>query len=199
MKTILFVSLVALSFNCAASLEDQLRSIQAEEVQEAQKVESAEQKRQESKKVAAQQKADEAARKAASLQAERARMIVVKKAEALVVAKARQEKEEAKTNERLADKYREQAYEDEIRELEMMERRAMAKARAKNAERMVNTQVDSATADVEMKRSATDLIQSKADTNRIEAKGNKALKEKLGDAVINTSEAEVNKSKSWLN
>ncbi len=179
--------MVILSFNTSATIS--LESLHAEEAAEASKVAIEAQRVRDINLKAAQEKARKQAKAAADKQAVIAKASAAKRANEATAAKVRQEKSDAANDERLADKYREQAYEDEIRNLELIERRAVAKARAENADRMVNAKIDSVVADVNIKKAEGDRIQSTADAARMEASGNKHLKEKIGEAVVNESKS----------
>ncbi|MGI3004044.1 DUF5384 family protein [Shewanella algae] len=99
--------------------------------------------------------------------------------------------QKALTNERLADKHRDQQYEDELRALELEERKmmlaekkAMAEARAKRAADFANNQVNAEKAVISETTATADLIQSKADATRIKAESNAELQKKQGEAIV---------------
>lgn len=115
----------------------------------------------------------EAARKAAIQREKR------EKAIAAEIAEIKAEKERD-YNERIADKKRDQSYEDELRALELEERKlelARKKARVNREDDFI---------DQELKREAarTDVIQSDADATRHLSRGAENLMNKEGDARI---------------
>ncbi|MDG6897329.1 hypothetical protein A6A19_04815 [Actinobacillus delphinicola] len=80
----------------------------------------------------------------------------------------------------LADKKRDQDYEDKLRTLQLKDKELdikMKEARANRADEFVDVELAHAKAKI-------DKVQSEADANRLEAQGNKALKEKMGYAEI---------------
>ncbi len=80
----------------------------------------------------------------------------------------------------MADKKRDQDYEDKLRALQLKDKELdikMKEARANRADEFVDAELAHAKAKI-------DKVQSEADANRLEAQGNKALKEKVGEAEI---------------
>ena len=120
----------------------------------------------------------EKAQRQAELAAQRAHE--QKMAKTAAQAAARQ----AKENERLADKARDQSYEDELRALALEEKRmelahkkAMLEAQSKAADKYVEQ-------DLNVRKAATDVIQSQADANRNVTEGIRDNLQKNGDAQI---------------
>lgn len=105
------------------------------------------------------------------------------KAKAQALAKEREKAEairQREYQEYMADKKRDQSYEDELRLLELEERKlelARKKARVKREDDFI---------DQELKRenARTDVIQSEADVNRNISSGSKTLLEKEGEARV---------------
>ena len=80
----------------------------------------------------------------------------------------------------MADKKRDQDYEDKLRALQLKDKELdikMKEARANRADEFVD-------AELAHEKAKIDKVQSEADANRLEAQGNKALKEKVGEAEI---------------
>lgn len=107
---------------------------------------------------------------------------------AAAAAKVRQ----AKENERLADKARDQGYEDELRALAIEEKRmelahkkAMLEAQSKAADKYVEQ-------DLNVRKAATDVIQSQADANRNITKG-------IQNNLESQGKAEEKRAGNWFN
>lgn len=131
----------------------------------------------------AQRLAKEEAQRQAQLAAQRAheqKMAKIAAAQRAKQAAARQ----ARENERLADKARDQNYEDELRALALEEKRmelahkkAMLEAQSKAADKYIEQ-------DLNTRKAATDVIQSQADANRNVTEGIRDNLQKNGDAQI---------------
>ena len=107
---------------------------------------------------------------------------------AAAAAKVRQ----AKEDERLADKARDQGYEDELRALALEEKRmelahkkAMLEAQSKAADKYVEQ-------DLNVRKAATDVIQSQADANRNITKG-------IQNNLESQGKAEEKRAGNWFN
>lgn len=107
-----------------------------------------------------------------------------RKAQLAAKAEVERIEKERAYNEYMSDKKREQSFEDELRRLELEERKsaleerkAMRAARSKRAD-------DFAIEDLNRIKADTDVIQSQADVDRSIAKGTQTLMEKEGDARI---------------
>lgn len=135
----------------------------------------------------AQRLAKEEAQRQAELAAQRAheqKMAKIAAAQRAKQAAAQAAARQAKENERLADKARDQSYEDELRALALEEKRmelahkkAMLEAQSKAADKYVEQ-------DLNTRRAATDVIQSQADANRNVTEGIRDNLQKNGDAQI---------------
>ncbi|MCI6988895.1 MAG: DUF5384 family protein [Campylobacter sp.] len=77
----------------------------------------------------------------------------------------------------MSDKKRDQDFEDELRRLELEERKAMRQARFKRADEFVSEELN-------RQKAQTDVIQSEASVDRSLAEGAKDLMSKEGDARI---------------
>lgn len=131
--------------------------------------------------------AAEKAERQAELAAQRAheqKMAKIAAAQRAKQAAAQAAARQAKENERLADKAREQSYEDELRALALEEKRmelthkkAMLEAQSKAADKYVEQ-------DLNVRKAATDVIQSQADANRNVTEGIRDNLQKNGDAQI---------------
>lgn len=135
----------------------------------------------------AQRLAKEEAQRQAQLAAQRAheqKMAKIAAAQRAKQAAAQAAARQAKENERLADKARDQGYEDELRALALEEKRmelahkkAMLEAQSKAADKYVEQ-------DLNVRKAATDVIQSQADANRNVTEGIRDNLQKNGDAQI---------------
>lgn len=131
--------------------------------------------------------AAEKAERQAELAAQRAheqKMAKIAAAQRAKHAAAQAAARQAKENERLADKARDQNYEDELRALALEEKRmelahkkAMLEAQSKAADKYVEQ-------DLNVRKAATDVIQSQADANRNVTEGIRDNLQKNGDAQI---------------
>lgn len=126
---------------------------------------------------------------AAEAEGKRAEAAAAKKARERAAAKAAEvaRQKERAYQEYLKDKQRDQAYEDEIRKLDLEERRLALKRQQKRVER------EDDFIEQELKREAarTDVIQSEADANRSISRGAESLMNKEG-------EARVKKESGWF-
>lgn len=129
----------------------------------------------------AQQRAQQAAYAAAQAREARAA------AAAREVAAARQKKLDAKED-------RDQAYEDKLRDLDLQEREVSLQAK-KTAVSRENDIIDS---DLQKKSAETDLIKSRADSNRNLSEGTKTLLEKNGNRAELEGQAAVKKESGWF-
>lgn len=177
MKALIFITTLTLSSLANASLEDALGSIheaeKAETLSTQQKWEAERQAK--VQEVLKAQKAKQASiiakrKQKAAQQAEEQKL---KQAELKLIEKTLANKE----SERLSDKYREQAYQDRLRELEFIQLQAEAKARANAAASFVNQELKSGDADIDLKQANVYVKKSDADANR-------DLSGKVGDALI---------------
>lgn len=135
----------------------------------------------------AERLAKEEAQRQAQLAAQRAHEQKIAKIAAAQRAKqaaAQAAARQAKENERLADKARDQNYEDELRALALEEKRmelahkkAMLEAQSKAADKYVEQ-------DLNVRKAAADVIQSQADANRNVTEGIRDNLQKNGDAQI---------------
>ena len=135
----------------------------------------------------AERLAKEEAQRQAQLAAQRAheqKMAKIAAAQRAKQAAAQAAARQAKENERLADKARDQNYEDELRALALEEKRmelahkkAMLEAQSKAADKYVEQ-------DLNTRKAATDVIQSQADANRNVTEGIRDNLQKNGDAQI---------------
>ncbi|EGQ7795934.1 hypothetical protein I6Y99_004555 [Vibrio parahaemolyticus] len=122
-----------------------------------------------------QRQAQEQAAALAKANAEKA-----KKAQAERMAKLKEQRlaNETKDAERLADKYRDQSFEDELRKMQLEEMKlelARKKARVERENEVIDAELSHAEA-------TTDVIQSKADSNRNISQGVKSALESEGKA-----------------
>ena len=135
----------------------------------------------------AERLAKEEAQRQAQLAAQRAheqKMAKIAAAQRAKQAAAQAAARQAKENERLADKARDQSYEDELRALALEEKRmelahkkAMLEAQSKAADKYIEQ-------DLNTRKAATDVIQSQADANRNVTEGIRDNLQKNGDAQI---------------
>lgn len=135
----------------------------------------------------AERLAKEEARRQAELAAQRAheqKMAKIAAAQRAKQAAAQAAARQAKENERLADKARDQGYEDELRALALEEKRmelahkkAMLEAQSRAADKYIEQ-------DLNAHKAATDVIQSHADANRNVSEGIRDNLQKNGDAQI---------------
>lgn len=135
------------------------------------------------------------ANRQAQLAAQRAheqKMAKIAAAQRAKQAAAQAAARQAKENERLADKARDQGYEDELRALAIEEKRmelahkkAMLEAQSKAADKYVEQ-------DLNVRKAATDVIQSQADANRNITKG-------IQNNLESQGKAEEKRAGNWFN
>ena len=186
-KKIIF-TLSVLSFGYGAhannDLQSQLMAIQSVEQKGEQAIaaEQAAKKAEElRKRQEAEQKQKAEKQRLAKLAKEKAKRAAKERARRLAEKKA---KEEAANNERLADKYRDQDYQDELRKLEI-DRQRLA---LKREETKANRDNDVINAQLAREAAKTDVIQSDADVARKLSDGQKTKLEAEAKATVNISE-----------
>ncbi len=177
MKTLIFFITLTLSPLANASLEDALGSIHEAEKAETLSTQNKWEAERQAKvqEVLKAQKVKQASiiakrKQKAAQQAEERKL---QQAELKLVEKTLANQE----SERLSDKYREQTYQDRMRELEFVKLEAEANARAAAATSFVNQELKSGDADIDMKQANVYAKRSKADAV-------KNLSGKIGDALI---------------
>lgn len=164
--------IVALIFGCLSC------SASADITTQLSAIKSAEQTNQDNLKrleIEKQRKAQEQAAAVAKANAEKAQ-----KAQAERMARLKEQRlaTETKEAERLADKYRDQSFEDELRKMQIEEMKlelARKKARVEREDEVIDAELSHAEA-------TTDVIQSKADSNRNLSQGVKSALESEGKA-----------------
>ncbi len=192
MNKLIIIVFLAISFNVSASLEDELLAIHKSEKADIQKIQNAK----EATRIAALK-----AEKIKYEAKEHQRRIVQKnKAKQAELAS----KKEAEYNsERLGDKYRDQSFEDKVRQLnleemrmKLVERKAMSQARIGKAEAFAENEVQKDTVKVEIQRARTDVARKNAESDA-------TLKSKLGDALVekaknpDTYNVNIKKKEEW--
>lgn len=105
----------------------------------------------------------------------------------LLVAQQKAQQLQAIEHEKLADKYRDQTYQDQLRKLEVQRQQIALEKELTRAKRE-NDFID---AELKQQNAKTDVIQSNADVNRKLANGEKML-------LQDTGKAKVNQSKGWF-
>lgn len=158
----------------AASLQDQINAVHQAELQQ-QAVRQAEADRARREYEAALAKAEQQ-RTDHQRRAEAARLEQQRAANARA-AQVRAD-QQARNTERLADKQRDQGFEDELRQLEIEERKlkvAQMKARTERTNDFIDQELRQQSA-------LTDVVQSNADANRNLSEGGKALMQSEGVA-----------------
>ncbi|TWI57498.1 hypothetical protein IQ22_00715 [Pseudomonas duriflava] len=166
--------LLTVNAYAAPSLQDQIAAVhQAELKQQAAEKAAMQAREAELMRVAQEQAAKQR-------KAEQARAAQLKKAEQERAAAAAQRKaaENAQAAEAYADKKRDQSYEDELRQLEIEERKlklASLKARTNRTDDYIDQEL-------KQKAAETEVIQSQADATRNLSEGSKELLKSEGEA-----------------
>ncbi len=152
------VLLISTSANSQQSLTDQINAVDA--VQE--------------QRDSSQQAAQEAYERRISQQQKAAAALAAQRQEA-IAARNKQREEEA-----LSNKKRDQAYEDQLRAIDLQEKTLKIEAEKARVARS-NEYIDQ---ELKEKAAQTDVIKSQADSNRDLSEGTKTLLEKTGDAEV---------------
>jgi len=185
--------LCALALGCsvvwaAPSLQEQLAAVaQAESIGQVRQ-EAKQAAEEEARQRALQEAESRRQRAAAAADARHAREVAASVAKAKAKAAAEAARAKAAREERLADKQRDQAYEDQLREVELMKQKMelmKMEARAKRENDVI---------DAELKREAakTDVIQSDADAQRAVSTG-------AGELMKSEGRAREAKAGKWFN
>ena len=106
----------------------------------------------------------------------------------LLAAQKKAKAEEAVKSEQLADKYRDQAYQDQLRQLEI-KRQLIALDKEGTRANRENDVID---AELKQKQAQTNVTQSKANASTNISEGTKAL-------LQDTGKAKINQSNNWFN
>lgn len=148
-----------------SSLTDQVNAVHAAEMQQQR-----------------ERDAEEAARRE-----EQQKFLREERARQAKIEQARQAAANARAAELKADKLRDQAYEDKLRDAEIQQRTIALQKEQKRA----NREDDFIDAELQMQKAKADVVQSNADANRNVSEGTKSL-------LTDTGKAEVNESSRWF-